>query len=108
MPSSDQSHPLLLGLRRSRLILPGNRVLVALSGGPDSTALLVASREEGHDVVAAHYDHALRSGSESVADHVTDVCARLGVELLVERRRAELPRGSVQAGANSERPACNA
>ncbi|HUE68203.1 MAG TPA: ATP-binding protein, partial [Candidatus Acidoferrum sp.] len=40
----------------------GGRVLAAVSGGPDSTALLLALCESGHDVVAAHYDHALRDG----------------------------------------------
>jgi tRNA(Ile)-lysidine synthetase-like protein len=74
-------------------------VLVALSGGHDSTALLIATRERGHDIVAAHYDHALQAGSEAAAAHVADLCSRLGVELVTERRRLPLPGGSVQAAA---------
>src|SRR5713101_7674680 len=58
----------VFGVRQSGLIAPGDRVLVAVSGGPDSTALLIALCEEGHSVVAAHYDHALQPGSGSVAD----------------------------------------
>ena len=106
MPSphtASISHPLLLGLRESGLIVPADRVLVALSGGPDSTALLLALREEGHDVVAAHYDHALQQASGQVAEQVGDLCRRLGVELLIERRESPLPRGSVQAGARTLR-----
>src|SRR5437899_1867265 len=41
MPSphtTDASHPVLLGLRRSGLIAPADRVLVADSGGPDRPA----------------------------------------------------------------------
>src|SRR5437879_4230591 len=91
------------GLRASGLIAPGNRVLAAVSGGPDSSALLVALVEAGHHVVAAHYDHALQPGSAIVAVHVRDLCERLGVELIVERRERALPRGSVQAGARSLR-----
>ena len=104
MPFTDTTpHPLLLGLRRSGLIASGDRVLVAVSGGPDSTALLLALHEEGHDVVAAHYDHALQPGSAAAADHVRDLSERLGVEVLTERRATPMPRGSVQAGARTRR-----
>jgi tRNA(Ile)-lysidine synthase len=65
--------------------------------------LLLALHEEGHDVVAAHYDHALQPGSDRVADHVRALCERLGVEVLVERRESQMPRGSVQAGARTLR-----
>src|SRR5713226_4600467 len=95
------SHPLLLGLRQSGLIASGDRLLAAVSGGPDSTALLLALVEQGHAVVAAHYDHALQPGSDRVAEHVRTMCGRLGVEVLIERRETPLPRGSVQAGARS-------
>ncbi len=97
------SHPLLLGLRASGLIAPAHRVLVALSGGPDSTALLLALHEEGRTVVAAHYDHALQPGSGRVAEHVRELCRRLGVDLLIERRETPLPRGSVQSAARTLR-----
>src|SRR5260370_10342740 len=104
MPFTDTTpHPLLLGLRRSGLIESGDRVLVAVSGGPDSTALLLALHEEGHDVVAAHYDDALQPGSAAAADHVRDLSERLGVEVLTERRATPMPRGSVQAGARTRR-----
>jgi tRNA(Ile)-lysidine synthase len=99
----DPSHPLLLGMQRSGLLTPGDRVLVAVSGGPDSTALLVAACELGYDVVAAHFDHALRAGSELAADHVAALCAALGVEAVIERRDVPMPRGSVQAAARALR-----
>src|SRR6266404_2945297 len=106
MPSlhpPSNSHPLLLGLRASGLIAPADRVLVALSGGPDSTALLLALHEEGRTLVAAHYDHALQPGSGHVAEKVGALCRRLGVDLLVERRVTPLARGSVQAAARTLR-----
>src|SRR4029077_19466598 len=99
----NSPHPVLLGLRKSALIALEDRVLVAVSGGPDSTALLVALIEAGHHVVAAHYDHALQPGSANAAGHVRDLCARLGVELIIERRERAMPRGSVQAGARGLR-----
>jgi tRNA(Ile)-lysidine synthase len=103
MLTADSLDPLVAAIHRSGLLAPGSRVLVAVSGGPDSTALLVATRECGLDVVAAHYDHALRPGSELVATGVRSFCERLGVDLISERRTEEMPRGSVQAGARSLR-----
>ncbi len=79
------------------------KVLAAVSGGPDSTALLIALRESGHDVVAAHYDHALRDGSADVARQVAELCARLGVTLIGERRTEAVPKGSLQAAARKLR-----
>ena len=99
----DFSEPLVLGLRRSTLLRTGDRVLVAVSGGPDSTALLLATQELGHDVVAAHYDHALQAGSAAAAEHVAGLCRRLGIELITERRTSPLPPGSVQAAARTMR-----
>ena len=90
-------------LHLSPLIEPGRRVLAAVSGGPDSTALLVTLKEEGHDVIVAHYDHALQPGSADAADHVRRFCDRLRVELITERRQVPLPRGSVQAAARTLR-----
>jgi tRNA(Ile)-lysidine synthetase-like protein len=83
------------------VVLPprGARVLAALSGGPDSTALLLWLREAGVDVAAAHYDHALRAGSAADAEHVAALCAALGVPLVAERRSAPPPGGSLQAAA---------
>ena len=91
------------GLRQSGLIAAGDRVLVAVSGGPDSTALLFALHEEGYVVVAAHYDHALQAGSGLAADHVRALGERLGVEVLIERRESPLPHGSIQAAARALR-----
>jgi len=60
------------------------RLVVAVSGGPDSTALLVALAELRADVIAAHVNHHLR-GEESDEDErfVRELCARLGIELRV-------------------------
>src|SRR5579859_7274742 len=87
----------------SDLLPRRGRVLAAVSGGPDSTALLLALCESGYNVVAAHYDHALRAGSELVAQQVSAVCRALGVPLITERRPIEMPKGSVQAAARELR-----
>ena len=66
------------------LIPASSRVLVALSGGPDSVALLCLLQELGYDVAAAHCNFRLR-GEESEGDErfVRELCRRRGVELHV-------------------------
>ena len=60
-------------------------VLVALSGGADSTALLLGLRELGYKVKAVHVNHNLR-GEESDRDQsfCRDLCSRLDIPLVVE------------------------
>jgi tRNA(Ile)-lysidine synthase len=73
----------------------GAHVLAAVSGGPDSTALVAALAElrasHGLVVTAAHLDHALRAESAAEAEAVAALCARLGVPCA--RRRVEIRRG---------------
>lgn len=64
---------------------PGEKAVVAVSGGPDSTALLVlASRLApvlGWRLTVAHFDHGLRGPAEAAADEafVRDVASALGL-----------------------------
>ncbi len=59
---------------RRRVLRPGERVLLACSGGPDSTALLDAlsrlAPPRGWSILVAHVDHGLRPGGESESRHV--------------------------------------
>lgn len=73
-------------IRRHRLIDRGARVLVALSGGADSVALLLVLREiaspEGFQVAgAAHLNHQLR-GAEGDRDE--EFCRRLAAACAIE------------------------
>ncbi len=52
---------------REKFPKPGTRLIVALSGGADSVALLVALHDLGYECVAAHCDFHLR-GEESERD----------------------------------------
>lgn len=64
------------------LLEDGTKVIVGVSGGADSTALLLVLLRLGYRVHAVHCNFHLR-GSESDRDQqfVTDLCNRLGVEL---------------------------
>lgn len=87
--------PLVQAVRRSLdsvgLSRPGVSVVAALSGGPDSVALLDAllraARKSGMSVVAAHLDHALRQDSAADALFCEELCDRLKVRLRSGRTR---------------------
>ncbi len=77
---------ILTTIKEHAMIQPGNHMVVAFSGGADSTSLLhffVRHRTAlGITLSAAHFDHGLR-GDESDADHafVETTCRRWGVPL---------------------------
>src|SRR5262249_42697795 len=65
-------------LERCTFPAAGTSVTCAVSGGPDSMALLVLATEAGCDVTAVHVDHGLREGSAKEADVVAAAAARFG------------------------------
>ncbi|MFO7246306.1 MAG: tRNA lysidine(34) synthetase TilS [Bacillota bacterium] len=74
---------------RFDLLPPGTAVVVAVSGGPDSTALLAAlaalAPGRGYRLVAAHLDHGLRPDSAGDARFAGQQARRFGAEFIVER-----------------------
>ena len=73
-------------IRRYDMLRPGERVLVALSGGADSVSLLLVLQALGYEVRAFHLNHCLR-GAESDRDEAfcRALCAERGVPLHVGR-----------------------
>jgi tRNA(Ile)-lysidine synthase len=88
--------------RASGLVRAGEPLLVMLSGGADSVCLLDVALRLGADVSALHVNYGLRDEAEDDEEHCRAICARLGVELTVER--APLPAsGNLQAQARDAR-----
>src|SRR5919201_2823718 len=93
----------LAAASESGLIVPGEPLLVMLSGGADSVCLLDCALTLGARVSALHVNYGLR-GAESDSDerHCRALCEKLGVGLIVERVR--LPEtGNLQAEARDRR-----
>ena len=87
-------------VEREQLLEPNDRVLVAVSGGPDSTALLHAlarlAPRLGVTLEAAVIDHGLRVAARSEAEAVAGACRAfgvscelIGVDVPAERRAGE-------------------
>jgi tRNA(Ile)-lysidine synthase len=87
------------------LISPNIRIGVAVSGGPDSLALLLlANATRPGQVEAATIDHRFREESRAEAEAVAELCARLGVpHVILTARWEDLPASAIQERARKER-----
>jgi tRNA(Ile)-lysidine synthase len=92
-------------IERSAMIAPGEKVLIAFSGGPDSTALLyilLELKEELQcELCAAHLNHGLR-GREADEDEYwcAAIAGRLGVEF--RSARVDVRTEAEKTGGNLE------
>lgn len=92
--------------RRLDALLPADaRIGIAVSGGPDSLALLLLAAPTRPGLIeVATVDHGLREGSRTEAELVAGVCRRLGVAhqiLIVDW--SERPGTAIQERARKER-----
>jgi len=88
-------------IRRHQVFEPGERVLVAVSGGPDSLALLAALRELLPSfplrLTVAHFDHGWRPDSAADARFVEELAQRWGYEFTGGRATSDVPRTEAAA-----------
>src|SRR3954468_13324443 len=87
------------------LIAPGARIGIAVSGGPDSLALLLLAGAARPGLVeAATVDHRLRPESAAEAVMVAQVCEGLGVpHATFAVEWGEEPTSAIQERARNER-----
>jgi len=94
---------------RHGLLSPGQSVLVAVSGGADSVALLAVLNElakrsgRAYRLTVAHLDHSLREGSAGDATFVADLCERLDVPRIA--RRMDVAQMAAERGVGIEEAA---
>ncbi|NNM05737.1 MAG: tRNA lysidine(34) synthetase TilS, partial [Gemmatimonadetes bacterium] len=82
-PSLAERFPLILA--DDGVLSPGDRIVVAISGGVDSSVLLHLLRFSrtlpGFDLLAAHFDHRMRPDSRRDLQWVTGLCRAWDVPL---------------------------
>jgi tRNA(Ile)-lysidine synthase len=86
-------------------LAPAGRIGIAVSGGPDSLALLLlAAAARPGEIEAATIDHRLRPQSRAEAEAVAVTCAEMAVpHTILTARWADPPTANVQARARDER-----
>ncbi|MDH4037164.1 MAG: tRNA lysidine(34) synthetase TilS [Candidatus Krumholzibacteria bacterium] len=105
------SHPIDHALARTPAFAAGGRVLVAVSGGADSMALLAAAADHaargGARVVAAHFDHRIRRDSARDIDTVRALADAHGIRVVAGAgdvpARARSARVSMETAAREAR-----
>jgi tRNA(Ile)-lysidine synthase len=87
------------------LVPPRARIGVAVSGGPDSVALLLlAAAARPGQVEAATIDHGLRPEAQDEAAMVAELCDRLGVRhAILTARWSQVPETAIQERARHQR-----
>jgi len=95
------------GIRKQQLFTPDDKILVAISGGKDSLALMLELFQLGYDVTGLHIDLAIPNSSEAARSVVERFCEKHGLPLIVKEMVAEglaIP----QVKAIIKRPICSA
>ena len=89
--------------RESGLIRPREPLLVLVSGGGDSVALLDIARRLEARVSALHVNYGLREGADADEELVRRLCSQMGVSLQVERVDLGEGGGNLQERARDTR-----
>ncbi|MGH2688044.1 MAG: ATP-binding protein, partial [Actinomycetota bacterium] len=97
-PHEPLTAPVAATIARYGLLDAGCRVLAAVSGGRDSTALALLLHRLGYDVVLGLVDHAMRPGSVQDGARWRELAQRLGVPF-EEVRLPSAPAGEAEARA---------
>ncbi len=86
---------------------PGQKLLVAVSGGADSLALASATEFEakklGLKIAAAVIDHSLQKGSDNIAARTAKTLASLGFEEVIVKKVSVGKAGGPEAAARTAR-----
>lgn len=77
------------GIESHTLFTRQERILVALSGGKDSLALMLELSRQGYDVTGLHIDLGIPGSSVAARGVVERFCARHGLQLLIREMAAE-------------------
>ena len=92
---------------QQKLFSNGDRVLVGVSGGPDSTALLYALYELRHffglQIYVVHLNHGLRKESAAEQSYVKDLSRKLGLPFFTKTIKLKKTKASLEELAREAR-----
>ena len=94
-------------IKTYNLIEKNDKVVIGVSGGPDSICLLhllySIKKELGFEIVVAHINHQIREVADSETEYVKDFCKNLEIECFVKKENIlelakEQKKGTEEAG----------
>ena len=95
------------GIHKQKLFSKEDKILVALSGGKDSLALMLALAHQGYDITGLHIDLAIPNSSEVTRAVVERFCNKHNFRLII-KDMAEEGLAIPQVKAKLKRPICSA
>ena len=76
-------------IKKYNLIENGDRIVIGVSGGPDSISLLhilnKLKKELNFEIYVAHINHMIREEADEETKYVKDFCKKLNIECFVKR-----------------------
>ena len=72
-------------IEKYNLIEPADKILVAVSGGPDSISLLNILYELKYNICVAHVNHGLRGNAKIDEEYVLKFCEEKGIQCFIKR-----------------------
>ena len=76
-------------IKKYNLIENGDRIVIGVSGGPDSISLLhilnELKKELNFEIYVAHINHMIREEADEETKYVKDFCKKLNIECFVKR-----------------------
>ena len=82
-------------IKKYELIENGNNIVIGVSGGPDSMALLnvlISLKKDNklnYEIVVAHVNHGIRAEAEEETKYVENFCKKNGIECFIKREKVE-------------------
>lgn len=80
-------------IKKYNMLESGDKVVVGVSGGPDSMTLLniLYNLKEKLNITiyVAHINHMIRKEADSETEYVINSCGKLGIEVFVKKTHVE-------------------
>ena len=67
------------------LIMPQEKIVVGVSGGPDSMCLLHILNKLKYNIIVAHINHMIRNDASEDEAYVKDYCDKYNIPIYIKR-----------------------
>lgn len=90
MPTKGLEETFLKTIKKNNLFKKNDKLLLGVSGGPDSIALLYnvinLAKDYKFKIVCAHFNHGLRKESDGEEKFIKELCSKLNIDFVSEKK----------------------